>query len=212
VPSLDPRILAAWAASSGLHAPAAPASDSDVAGAVTALGRRLPQALVELYRAHDGGSWLQGNLGLLPLAGDELSLARASDSYRSWDWPVPDEVVVFGADGGGDPFGLWLPVDGGGRPVVVAIGQVPGPGCMGVVGADLNSFLVARTAYYLLGEDGTGPALDALQLPAHLRSDDPDDEVFDSVVAWASPGITGSMRDPYSARMTADDVRRFAAR
>jgi hypothetical protein len=47
-----------------------------------------------------------------PLASPEeddeaLTLATASDLLRSWDWPVPDEMLIFGGNGQGDSFGLW---------------------------------------------------------------------------------------------------------
>jgi hypothetical protein len=210
---LDPRLLAAWTATAWLHEPRPPGSLGDLESVEEAVRRRLPQALRELYLRHDGGSWLGGDLALMPLlSGGDLSVARASAAHREWNWPVPDEVVIFGSDGGGDPFGLWLPAAAA-RPVVVKIGAIFEPGCMGVVGEDLNAFLRAWTAYYLLLPDRVAvtPGLDALELPEHLRADDPDDETFAQIVEWASPTLTGSMSDPYEAGLTADDVRRIAS-
>lgn len=212
--SLDPAVLAAWELSAWLHEPGPPASVGDLDAAEQAIARPLPQAFRDLYLQHDGGSWLGGDLVLLPLLrGDDLSVTRASSAHRGWEWPVPEEVVIFGNDGGGEPFGVWLPGDAA-RPVVVRIGQIFEPGCMGVVGEDLNAFLRAYTGYYLQPydeEDDVGPARDALGLPERLRSDDPDDELFASIFEWASPSLPGSVSDPYEARLTADDVRRIAS-
>jgi hypothetical protein len=179
-----------------------------------AVGRRLPEAFRELYQRHDGGSWIGNELRLMPLLNrDDLSVARASTTYRGWEWPVPDEVVIFGSDGGGDPFGLWLPESTAARPLVVKIGAIFEAGCMAIVGEDLNAFLRAWTAYYLLLPDRkeTTAGLDALEVPDNLRPGEPDDEAFGQIVEWASPTITGSMSDPYEATLTAEDVRRIAA-
>jgi hypothetical protein len=210
---LDDRVLAAWTATAWLHEPGPPASPGDVESVEQAVGRRLSPAFRELYQRHDGGSWLGGDLALLPLlSGGDLSVERASTAHREWDWPVPDEVVIFGSDGGGDPLGLWLPAEAA-RPVVVKIGAIFEPGCMGILGEDLNAFLRAWTAYYLLLPDRerASAGLDALELPERLRSDDPGDETFAQIVEWASPTVIGSLSDPYEVALTAEDVRRIAA-
>ena len=153
---LDPGLLAAWTATAWFHEPGPPGSPGDLESVEEAVRRRLPEALRQLYLRHDGGSWLGGDLALLPLlSGGDLSVARASAAHRGWGWPVPDEVVIFGSDGGGDPLGLWLPAAAA-RPVVVKIGAIFEPGGMGVVGEDLNAFLRAWTAYYLLLPDREG--------------------------------------------------------
>ena len=210
---LDDRIRRAWTATAWLHEPRPPASPDELDSVEQSIGRPLPGAFRELYQRHDGGAWLGNNCVLMPLqAGGELSVAQASATHRAWGWPVPDELVLFGNDGNGDPVGLWLPAAAT-RPIVVKVGAIFEPGCMGIVGEDLTAFLRAWTAYFLLLPDrGTATAgLDALGVPEHLRSDDPDDETFAQIVEWASPTITGSMSDPYEARLTADDVRRIAA-
>jgi hypothetical protein len=153
VTHLDRRILDAWAATADWHAPYPAAPPDRVTAAEHLIGRRLPQAFRELYLVHDGGSWLNGNMNLLPLddgqEAGEGSVTRAAATFRGWEWPVPDEIVVIGDDGTGDILGLWLP-DEEERPLVVTIGAIFEPGCMGIAGQDLNAFLRARTAYYLL--------------------------------------------------------------
>jgi hypothetical protein len=209
---LDHRVVAAWAATSWLHEPGPPASPSDVQFVEQAVGRTLPQAVRDLYQRHDGGTWVGGDLSLMPLlSGGDVSVARASAAHRRWGWPVPDEVVIFGSDGGGDPLGLWLP-DAAARPVVVKIGAIFAPGSMGIVGEDLNAFLRAWTAYHLLlpHREAVTAGLDALELPDRLRSDDPDDETLAQIFEWASPTIMVSKSDPYEAELTAEDVRRIA--
>lgn len=209
---LDRRILDAWAATEGMHQPNSAAASDSVTAAQHVIGRLLPQAFHELYLAHDGGRWLNGDLSLMPLDdGSELSVTRASATHRRWDWPVPDEVVVFGNDGCGDPFGLWLPsVEA--RPLVVRIGAIFEPGCMGIVGQDLSAFLRARTAYYLLPPDDTTTAgLDALDVPKKLRTNDLDETAFTQIVEWASPTVPSSLISPYEARLTAADLHRIAS-
>lgn len=211
---LDDRVLAAWTATAWLHEPHPPASLTALEVVEEAVGRHLPKALRELYQRHDGGSWLGSELSLMPLLGEDLSVARASGTYRGWDWPVADEVVIFGSNGCGDPFGLWLPRSSGARPLVVQIGAIFEAGCMAVVAEDLNAFLRAWTAYYLLLPDRreATAGLDALDVPEHLRPEEPGDDTFVQIVEWASPTMSGLMSSPYEAELTAEDVRRIAAR
>jgi hypothetical protein len=74
---------------------------------------------------------------------DDLTLANASDRLRSWEWPVPDEMVIFGSNGQDSSFGVWVPRDGGARPIVVEIGEIFEDACLAVVGDDLEFFMLA---------------------------------------------------------------------
>ena len=101
-------VLASWRLSAPLHEPEEPATAQALEEAQAALGRQLPDAAVALFRAYRGGSFLGGNLAIYPPLADgpeDLSLATASDLLRSWDWPIPEELVVFGDNGAGDQFG-----------------------------------------------------------------------------------------------------------
>lgn len=212
---LDRRILDAWTATEDMHRPDPAATPDSLTAAEHAIGRRLPQAFRELYLVHDGGGWLGHNLNLLQLddgnEAGEGSVTRAAAAYRGFGWPVPDEVVVIGNDGAGDIFGLWLPEEDE-RPLVVTIGAIFEPGCMGIAGQDLNAFLRARTAYYLLPPDeATTAGLDALDVPAELRHLDPDDTTWAQINEWASPTAPHSLMDAYEARLTAADLHRIAS-
>jgi hypothetical protein len=211
------RVLAAWRAAPSVNDPNPGASDADLATAQERLGRKLPASAAALYRALNGGYMLEGNLNLLPLLSDsdKLALTTASRLLRSWDWPIPDELVVFGDEGADVQYGLWLPASGEGRPIVVAVGAVFEERSFAIVGDDLPGFLLARTAYYLLllGDDeDTTEAVEALSLPEHLRTleDDGSDEEHDALLQWANPGLPDPHPDPYRRGLTAAELAAHA--
>jgi hypothetical protein len=211
-------VLRAWDLSSELHEPAPAASRDEVAHAEHALGRSLPDTARALYSTTNGGSFLNGNFNLHPLLPDPkdeaaLSLTTASGLLRSWEWPVPEDLVVFGDNGAGEQFGLWLP-DEEARPLVVEVGQVFDEPGLAIVGDDLGRFLLGWTAYYLslLGDEcDTSGAVDALGLPRELRAldDGCTDEEFFAILRWANPGLS-RLPDPYDQGITAEQVRQAA--
>jgi len=178
--------------------------------------RPIPDDLREVCEEAGGEELLGGNLRIYPFAGDdpeELTIEHASDRLRSSEWPVPDQLVVFGDNGQGDHFGVWAPRDGGARPIVVQIGEVFEDACMAVVGDDLGSFLVGWGAYYalLLGDD---EALREIvpELPEELSSleeDGSEDELY-ALLAWASPALPDPRPDPYERGLTAAQVAEIA--
>lgn len=209
-------MLEAWGLSSELHEPRSAASPDELAHAEHSLGRSLPDTVQNLYSVMGGGSFLSGNLNLHPLlpdpSGEEsLALTTAADLLRSWEWPVPEDLVVFGDNGAGEQFGLWLP-DQEARPLVIEVGQVfDGPG-LAIVGDDLERFLLGWTAYYLLllrDESDTSGAVDALGLPAELQTLDGTDEEFFAILKWANPGLS-QPPDPYKHRVTVEKIRETA--
>jgi hypothetical protein len=180
--------------------------------------RTIPGDLRDVCAEMAGHELLGGNLRIYPLEADDpdaLTVANASERLRSQDWPVPDELVIFGDNGQGDSFGLWLPRDGGARPVVVQIGAVFEEACLAVVAEDLECFLRAWGTYYglLLGEPAQVEELVAeFEIPEELRSLDEDgsDEEFHAVLAWACPGLPDPKPDPYERGLTAEQVNEFA--
>jgi hypothetical protein len=210
------RVLAAWNASAGLHSPNPGASSDGLQRAQDEIGRPLPDAAVELYRELDGGSLLHGNLNLLPLLPEGVTLAvtTSADLLRSWDWPIPDELLIFGDDGSGDQFGIWLPTARDAQPLIVQVGEIYGDDRnLAIVGEDIPSFLLARTAYYLLllrDEEETGAAIAQLDLPEHLQELGDGDDDFFELLAWASPGLPDPRPDPYERGLTAAEVGSLA--
>lgn len=205
-------VLEAWRRSPSLHEPEAPVSADAVRRAEQILGRQLPPALGDLYRVVGGGSFLQGNLGLYPLLADsedDLAVTTAADLLRSWDWPIPEQLLVIGDNGAGDVFGLWLGDDDATPAPVIQVGEVFEDACMAVVGDDLTSFLAGWSAYYLLlSGEGHESALDALGVPAAFRSlpGNGSDDEFYARLAWASPGLPDPRPDPYERGLTAAQV------
>jgi hypothetical protein len=180
------------------------------------LDRPIPQDLREVCEEAGGDELLDGNLRIYPLESEdpeELSVANASDRLRSWDWPIPDQLVIFGDNGQGDHFGVWAPRDGGARPIVVQIGEVFEDACLAVVGDDLGSFLVGWGSYYalVLGDTDSLRAI-VPELPEELSSledDGSDDELY-ALLAWASPGLPDPRPDPYERGLTAAQVDEIA--
>jgi hypothetical protein len=214
------RVLAAWSITPGLNDPNAGASGADIETAEARLGRPLPAVMRDLYSALNGGSMLEGTLNLLPLLSDsgKLALTTASNLLRSWEWPVPDELVIFGDEGADDQLGIWLPATGAGRPIVVSMGAVFEERSFAVVGDDLAGFLLARSAYSLLlssdDPEETAGALEALGVPGQLRSLDEDgsDVESDALLTWANPGLPDPHPDAYRRGLTATEVAELARR
>jgi hypothetical protein len=211
------KVLAAWDASPELHSPNPGASPAGLARAQIEIGRPLPEAAVDLYREIDGGSLRHGSLNLLPLLpeGVTLALTTSSDILRSWDWPIPDELLIFGDDGTGDQLGIWLPTARDAQPLIVQVGEIYGDDRnLAIVGDDLSAFLLARTAYSLLllsDEEDTRAALAALDLPEHLHelAGEEDDDLF-AFLAWASPDLPDPRPDPYARGLTGAEVGSLA--
>ena len=137
---------------------------------------------------------------------NKLTLMSLSSKLREWDWLVPEELLLFGDDGGDSQLGVWLPeqeacVD---DCPVIELGETD---VMAIAGTNLYRFLKGRTAYYLLLREADARSLDALGLPTDLRTDDLDDDHFARIRKWADPGIPDPWPDPYRRGVTADELR-----
>jgi len=211
------RVLKAWELAAELNNdyPVPAATPEMIAEAEQALGYTLPESMRAIYTVHDGGWYLGGNVVLRPLFPKEvdgLSVTSGTKQLRSWDWPLPDDVLIVGGDGSDGTYGLWIDDLAGREPIVVE--TVDAGELFAVVGDDLASFLVGRSAFYLLlYSDYFDPerALDALELPSDLRRTDFDDEHYYAVSRWANPNLPNVDPESSDAWWTPDQVREFVA-
>lgn len=204
------RVFAAWRLSAGSDELGEPASEETIVEAERALGRPVPDDLKTLYRCSNGMAPLGGNLTVVPLLDAErpnaevVGLVNLSDRLRSWDWPIPDHVLVFGGNGAGDQFGLWYPLGApaDGLTPVVQIGSIFEPACLALTGTDLPHFLLAWSGYYVVITEAPPEALDALELPHTLRHISEDGSLA-PYFRWADPSLPDHDPDPYARGMDA---------
>ena len=197
--------------STGHHEWNAGATDAEIAVAEELIGRRLPRVLRALYEMSNGAGLVGGNLNYYSLVSreDRLSLATASAWLTSLNSnsPIPDEVVIFGDNGGDSVFGLWLPRN--------ATEDTPNPvlefgeGCesFAVAGTNLLNFFKGRVANYLLIHNPPLDALDELGLPLSLHPTEFDDGEFTRIILWADPGLPDPHPDPYERPVSVDTLR-----
>ena len=204
-------ILRAWEVSDNTFLNAG-ATNEAVAVLEKTLRGSLPADMRACYLRTDGADILRGNIALYPIQGAKFSVRELSQFYRDSKWPVPEELVIFGGDGCGDPFGIWTPYDLGSKPLIVQVGAIFEPGCMAVVGTSFSRFLLGRSVFYLLSDGAPDPVLDLLGVPQSMRISDLNNLIYDEVVRWADPELPALSIHPYTARLTEDDVRQMAAR
>ena len=207
-------IVAAWRLAPDPWPLAPAASEAEIAAAERALGRPLPYDLRALYALCNGPNPLGGNLAVHPLSAVEgEGLVGMSDRLREWGWPIPDELLVFGGNGGEEQFGLWYPAgaDPAASAPVVMVGAVFEPACMALAGTSLTRFLRAWSGYYLVLEDAPAAALDMLGLPAHLRTMD-DEAGIAPYFSWADPDLPEPDPDPYAPGLDPDQIALLIAR
>jgi hypothetical protein len=209
------RVLAAWRLSPANSLQTAePADEATIAAAERSLGRSLPDGLKALYRFSNGIDPLGGNLDFVPLTGSQDSgLVGLSMRLRSGNWPIPDELMMFGTNGAGDQLGLWYPQDAApdAPTPVVMVGQVFEPASLALVGTDLPQFLRAWSGYYMVLLSSPIEALDALGLPESLREID-DEAGLGPYFRWADPALADPNPDPYERGLDAAGIAALIGR
>ena len=208
IPDLVP-LVDCWLLSKRHHEWSPGASDEEISRAENLLKRRLPKVLRAVYEMSNGLGLVGGNLNFVPLESSddsELTLVSNSSTLREWSVSVLEELLLFGDDGSDSEFGLWLPEGGASLDdcPVIELGESV---AMAIAGSSLCCFLKGRTAYYLLWEKDAARSLDALGLPAELRTDSPDDDDFAKITQWADPSLPNPVPDPYTDCITADELR-----
>ena len=187
-------LIDCWVTSDPSYTWNPPATEAEIRAAEEKIGSALPSSLRELYRFFNGGNDIFGGLFFFPLEPnpDELGLTDATEMYIEWQWCNPQEVRLFAHEGASNVYGIWLPETNSEvfRQPIIEVGSIHEEGCMGVVGTNLESFLLGSSACSLIwseiaalnaindGEDPNAPkqlkqiqtALEMLQVPQHLRT------------------------------------------
>ena len=98
------------------------ATDDAIAILEKTLRGSLPADMRTCYLGSDGADVLGGTIALYPIQGGKFSVCELSQFYRDSKWPVPEDLVIFGGDGCGDPFGIWAPSHRGSKPLIIKVG------------------------------------------------------------------------------------------
>ena len=233
-------LIDSWVTSDPSRTWKPPATEAEIRAVEEKIGYALPSSLRELYRFSNGDEILSHYVSLFSLnpnpPDDFIGLTAVNEKFNEWGWHIPQEVRLFAGEGGSDHYGIWLPETNSeifNHPII-EVGTIFEPGCMGVVGTNLTSFLLGRTVWSLLFEiddleDSEEPnardklkqvqtALDMLQVPQRFRYFDPfgddSERQFLQIIKWADPLLPDSLlSDPfyssYTQKFTVTDLKKL---
>lgn len=210
------QIFRSWSLSENLdpergpvHSYEAGASEVTLDDFEQRVGWHFPPSWRRLYKTYNGASLFDHNLQLYPLTGKVSSVLECSAYCRGDHWPIPNELWVFGGNGQGDMYGLWVPPDRPAFEAVIELGVIHEGGCMAIAGSSLERFLLRKTVDRTLGYEGDVDAvLDVLAVPAELRVFDPQGEAYEAILRWADPDAP-EQSDPYDACLTPKQVEEW---
>ena len=195
------------------------ASESQIAQAESVIGRRLPVELRVLYKFAHGFGVVGNNLCInrLTPGTESMSLTENFRKLPKWGWPIPDELLVFGGNGGDELFGIWVPRgsrDDDPHPVI-SVGAIFEPGSFAVAGTELCRFLLGWTAMYarsyVWDGEADAAALRELGMPLDLsrkrKGDALSQKGIREIFRWADPSLA-EPPNPYGQRLTAERLRK----
>lgn len=212
-------LIDSWVTSDPSRTWKPPATEAEIRAAEEKLGYALPSSLRDLYRFSNGDD----NVDKVPSVDffTLLWLTEANENFIEWGWHIPQEVRLFAGMGGEEHFGIWLPETESkifNHPII-EVGELFEPGCMGVVGTNLTSFLLGKTVWSLLIDtyylkDSKEPdardklkqiqtAFDMLQVPQSFRRVDPfghdSERQYLEIIKWADPLLPDSLLASYGS-------------
>ncbi|HEU0121310.1 MAG TPA: hypothetical protein VFQ91_12350 [Bryobacteraceae bacterium] len=198
------RFLAFLKATGSEHELGGPATASELS--------LLPPALRPLYREHNGAALFDGDL-LFFLAGgppdEDGTVQHASRLAREADWPIPQEVTLFGRDTGGEVLGVWTgPRDASKYPSpVILTGLLFEPAAHSLLATSLERYLLTTTVWHCLDTDYAETAFRLFQVPKALQAADLEEMDGEAWFAWADPALPALPGDPYEEPLTGSQIR-----
>ena len=227
------KLIDCWAASDPSYTWNPPATEAEIRAAEEKIGSVLPSSLRELYQFSNGDDIVDA-VFLFPLHPNNISslgLSNSTAMLKEWSWHNPPEILLFATNGLSEAYGIWLPETD--REVfkqpIIEVAPTD-EGCMGVVGTNLTSFLLGRSAYHLIFEiDSEEPdaanklerlqtALDMLQVPQMLRHVEwfggDDVRHLVQIIKWADPLLPDSLlsnpcSSSYTQKYTVTDLKKL---
>jgi hypothetical protein len=202
------RFLAFLRATESEHEFGDPATRAELA--------QVPAALRPLYDRMNGVSLFDGDLLFFLAAGapdEDGTVQHASRLAREAEWPIPQEVTLFGRDTGGEVLGVWVgPRDAAKFPSpVVLTGLVFQPAAHALLATSFERYLLTTTVWHCFGTDYAETAFESFQVPRNLQVEDLEELDAEAWFAWADPLLPALPGDPYQEPLTGAQLRKLVA-
>jgi hypothetical protein len=176
----------------------------------------IPAALRPFYQKMNGAALFDGDLIFFAAGGsldEDGTVQHASRLAREAEWPIPQEVVLFGRDTGGEVLGVWTgPRDAAKYPSpVVLTGLVFQPAAHALLATSFERYLLTTTVWHCLDTEYAEAAFSAFRVPGSLQAADLDDLDAEAWFAWADPALPALPGDPYQEPLTGEQIRTMLA-
>jgi hypothetical protein len=170
---------------------------------------KLPPEILAFYGTTNSLHVFNNCLRIEPLISENgFSVSNASDLHRSWQWPVPLEMYIFGDDGSGSPFGFWISGNTPGITPIVQMGEIFEPECMTICALSFSSFLISQFSFRLLEEDRENIDIVKKFVP-NMKSGVQSDGLLKEVSIAIDPSLEKLHLDPYEDKLSREDIEEF---
>lgn len=174
----------------------------------------VPVPLRPLYKQINGAALFDGDLLFFAAGGppdEDGTVQHASRLAREAEWPIPQEVVLFGRDTGGEVLGVWTgPRDAAKYPSpVVLTGLLFQPAAHALLATSFERYLLTTTVWHCFGTEYADTAFSTFHVPKALQVDELEDLEADEWFAWADPLLPALPGDPYQEPLTSAQIRKL---
>ncbi len=176
----------------------------------------VPAPLRAFYKQMNGASLFDGDLLFFAAGGppdEDGTVQHASRLAREAEWPIPQDVVLFGRDTGGEVLGLWTgPRDAAKFPSpIVLTGLLFQPAAHALLATSFERYLLTTTVWHCFGTELAETAFAAFQVPKALQVEELEDLEADEWFAWADPALPALPGDPYQEPLTGAQIKTLLA-
>ena len=168
------------------------------------------------YQQMNGAALFDGDLLFFAAGGppdEDGTVQHASRLAREAEWPIPQEVVLFGRDTGGEVLGVWTGARDAAKypsPVVLT-GLLFQPAAHALLATSFERYLLTTTVWHCFGTELAEIAFSVFQVPKPLQVEELEDLEADEWFAWADPALPALPGDPYQEPLTGAQIRKLLA-